>query len=156
GLTFVAVTLVAQIRNPGADQGIATFTTPTAVQFGTVLLIAALLSAPWPSLVPPAFLLGFCGIAGMLYAVVVTRRLRRQDIYSPVLDDWLWYAALPLIANTVLLAAAILLPGSPEAALFIIGGVMLLLLVLGIRNAWDIVTYIAIERLPGSNKQNER
>jgi hypothetical protein len=156
GLTFVAVTLIAETRQRASGQGIAAFTTPTAVEFGTVLLISAVLSAPWSSFVPPAVLLGLCGLIGMLYAVVVMRRQRRFDDYTPVLEDWLRYAALPLVANTALLVAAILLPGNPEAALFVIGGVMVLLLFLGISNAWDIVTYIAVEQMGHSNEEIER
>ena len=37
-----------------------------------------------------------------------------------------------------------LLPGSPAPALFAIAAVMLLLLFLGIRNAWDQVTWVAV------------
>ena len=35
-----------------------------------------------------------------------------------------------------------LLPGHPGSALFVIGGVVLTLLLIGIRNAWDTVTYV--------------
>jgi hypothetical protein len=154
GLTFVAVTLAAGYRRPGASRGIAAFNTPTVVHFGTVLLVAAVLSAPWPALSPAALLLGLCGLAGVLYAAIVVRRLRRleQDLYTTVLEDWLWYAACPLVAYSALLAAAILLPGSPIPALFGIGAVMVLLLFMGIRNAWDIVTYVAVG---GFNQQDE-
>ena len=154
GLTFVAVTLVAGYRRPGASRGIAAFNTPTVVHFGTVLLVAAVLSAPWSALSPAALLLGLCGLAGVLYAAIVVRRLRRleQGLYTTVLEDWLWYAVCPLVAYSALLAAAILLPGSPVPALFGIGAVMVLLLFMGIRNTWDIVTYVAVG---GFNQQDE-
>jgi hypothetical protein len=154
GLTFVAVTLVTGYRRPGASRGIAAFNTPTVVHFGTVLFVAAVLSAPWPALSPAALLLGLCGLAGVLYAAIVVRRLRRleQGLYTTVLEDWLWYAVCPLVAYSALLAAAILLPGSPVPALFGIGAVMVLLLFMGIRNAWDIVTYVAVG---GFNQQDE-
>src|SRR5689334_18765332 len=90
GLTFVAVTLAAETRRRGAGQGIAAFNTPTIVQFGVVLFVSAVLSAPWPELVQPAFVLGLCGFAGVIYTMIVTRRLRSFNDYEPVLEDWLW------------------------------------------------------------------
>lgn len=148
GLTFVAVSLTAEVRLSHADRGIAAYNTPTVAQFGAVLLVSAVVSAPWAALVPPAMLIGLVGLAGVIYSAIIIRRQRQMDDYTPVLEDWLWYAACPLVAYAVLLVAAILLPGSPDAAMFLTGGVAVLLMFLGIRNAWDIVTFIAIERLP--------
>jgi hypothetical protein len=147
GLTFVVITLTAQIQQGAANQGISAFTTPTVVHFAVTLLIASLLSAPWPTLAPPAILLGLCGFAGLLYTAIVIRRQLRMEDYQPVVEDWLSYAAGPFLAFAALLVAAILLPGNPVVALFIIGGVMALLLFLGIHNAWDVTTFIVVERI---------
>lgn len=147
GLTFVVITLVAGDRTHSSGMGIATFTTPTVVHFSAVLLIAAILSAPWAALLPAALMLGLCGLAGMVYAAIVVRRLRRMDGYAPVREDWLWYGMLPFVAYAALVVAAILLPGNPTQVLFGVGAVMVLLLFIGIHNAWDTVTYIAIEFL---------
>ena len=46
----------------------------------------------------------------------------------------------------MLLVAAINVPRHPSPALFVIAGTALLLLLIGIHNAWDTVTYIAVER----------
>lgn len=43
--------------------------------------------------------------------------------------------------------ATILLQRNPVPVLFLIGGAALLLLFIGIHNAWDTVTYLALERL---------
>jgi hypothetical protein len=155
GLTFVVITLVAQIRQRDNGQGIAAFTTPTIVHFGSALFVSALLSVPWPALAPPALLLVVCGLAGILYTALVVRRLHRVETYAPVLEDWLWYGTCPLVAYAALLAAALLLPGNPVAALFVVGGVVIFLLFLGIRNAWDVVTFLVVERLAQQDGQNE-
>ena len=52
---------------------------------------------------------------------------------------------MPLISYTALVVAAILLPIYPERVLFSIVAVTMLLLFMGIHNAWDVVTYMAIE-----------
>ncbi len=70
--------------------------------------------------------------------------------YQLVRSDWLWYTLLPLVSYTALIVAAILLPSHPALALFIIAAVPVLLLFIGIRNAWDVVTYMAIERASAS------
>jgi len=155
-LTFIAITLTARIRLPGVERGIAAFNTPTVVHFGVTLFLAAVLSAPWPTLAPLAFVLGLCGLAGALYSAIVVQRQRRLDRYTLVLEDWLWYTLCPLIAFLALVAAAILLPGSAAPALFLIGGVMALLLFNGIRNAWDLVTFIVVARLPEQDERNEQ
>ena len=158
GLTFVAVTLIGEGRVRGAQLGIDAFNTPTVVHFGVVLFVASLFSAPWNSLLPPAIILGICGLAGILYSCLVARRhlrVSRSEIYKPVFEDWLWYVACPFIAYAALVPPALLLPGSPAVALFVLGAVMVVLLFLGIHNAWDLVTYIAIERPTQQDEQSK-
>lgn len=157
GLTFIVITLFPGFRAQGDDgQGIAAFTTPTVVHFGMVLFVSAVLSVPWPALWPAAVLLGLTGLAGVLYTVIVMRRQRRFEAYTPVREDWLRYVICPFVAYAAMLAAAVLLPGSSVAALFIIGGALLLLLFLAISNAWDIVTYIVIQRFTPQTEGNEQ
>lgn len=155
GLTFVAVTLIAGRQDQASGPGIAAFTTPTVLQFGAVLFFAAVLSAPWQTLSSPAFALGLAGLGGVLYTAIVIRRQRRLESYRPVAEDWLWYVGGPLVAYVALIAGAILLVGNPVPALFIIGGVMALLMFIGIRNAWDIVTYIVILPVTQPGGQDE-
>jgi hypothetical protein len=85
--------------------------------FGLVLLVAAVLSAPWQALWMVGALLGLCGLGGATYAFIVVRRVRRQSDYRPVLEDWLF---------------------------------------VGIHNAWDNVTFIAIELSQRENTRQEK
>src|SRR5215472_12673583 len=142
GLLFVVASLIAGVRVSAPGEAFATFNTPNVVHFAAALLIAALLSAPWPALWPVGLLLGLSGLGGMIYVLIVMRRARRQTHYQPVLEDWLWHTVFPLVSYAALLVAAILLPGYPVPALFIIAAGTLLLLFIGIHNAWDNVTYI--------------
>ena len=151
GLQFVVIALIADARTQGAaraqqsnDQSIAAFGTPTIVHFCSVLLVSAILSAPWHGLSSVALTLGVCGLVGVVYGVIVVRRARRQSGYRPVWEDWLWHAVLPLIAYALILISAIVLRSYPQRALFVIGATALLLLFIGIHNAWDTVTYIAV------------
>ena len=82
----------------------------------------------------------------MSYVLIVLWEVRHRLVgYQLVLSDWLWYTLLPLLSYTALVVAAILLPIYPGPVLFLIAAVTLLLLFMGIHNAWDVVTYMAIE-----------
>ena len=150
GLLFVVSTLIAGNQDRDWSGETATYGTPTVVHFSVVLLVSILLSAPWQSLAQIAMILGLTGLAGLAYAVVVVmrfaRRARRQDVDPTPWGDWLWYVVIPPVAYTALVIAAIMLPGNPVPALFGSGAAMVLLLFDGIRNAWDTVVYVAIER----------
>jgi hypothetical protein len=155
GLTFVVVTLVAQLRvRPSSpSSGMRVFNTQNVFHFGATLLIAAILSAPWQALWTASLLLGLTGLGGVVYVLIVLWEMHhRLTGYRLVLEDWLWYAVLPLVSYTALVVAAIMLPGNPVPTLFIIAVVPVLLLFIGIHNAWDVVTYMTIER---SQPQNE-
>ncbi len=157
GLTFVTITLLAGVRGrvSVASEASATFNTPNVVHFGAALLIAALLSAPWQALWPVSLLLGLAGLVGVSYVLIVLRRVLRQTDYQPVLEDWLGHTVLPLVSYTALVVAALVLPGQPAPALFVIAAAMLLLLFIGIHNTWDNMTYIAIELIPPQNKSQD-
>jgi hypothetical protein len=146
GLNFVVVALGAEGRTIGGQAEIAAFGTPTIMHFSGVLLVAAIISSPWRSLNGPALCLVTAGLAGLCYSAIVVRRARRQTGYAPVLEDWIWHAALPLAAYAILLVGAIALRWRPAAALFDVALAELLLLYIGIHNAWDAVTFIAVER----------
>jgi hypothetical protein len=145
GLQFVVMALIADSRVQGSDEAVNAFGTPTVVHFCVVLLVAATLSAPWPTLMGPDLVIGATGVAGLAYVGLVTRRARRQTYYRPVLEDWLWHTCLPAVAYLVLFVAAIALGRATRTALFLIGGSALLLLFVGIHNAWDSVAYVAIQ-----------
>jgi hypothetical protein len=72
--------------------------------------------------------------------------MRRVPGYQTPLRDWLWYVAVPLSAHIVLIVAAVTLPANPALVLYLIAVVMVVLLFTGIRNAWDLVTFLAVER----------
>lgn len=158
GLMFVVITLVmgrqARVSTPGS--GIAIFSTPNVVHFGSALLIAALLSAPWQVLWPVCLLVGLVGFGGVVYVLVLFwRTLRRQVNYEPVLEDWLWHMALPFVSYAALVAGALLFPVWPVLALFIIAVTSVLFLFIGIHNAWDSVTYMTISFAQSQDKSQE-
>jgi hypothetical protein len=88
-----------------------------------------------------ATLWGLLGLAGTTYSVLVAWRVRRQTVYRPVLEDWSFHVLLPLVAYATLALTALAAPLHVRGALFGVGAAALLLLFIGIHNAWDTVSY---------------
>ena len=146
GLQFVVIALGAEARTLGGGAELSAFGTPTIVHFCAALFISAIVSAPWQSLISPGVTLGAAGAGGLVYTVIVITRARQQKGYAPVLEDWIWHAILPPLAYAALLVAAVIFPWQPRPCLFTIAAASLLLLFIGILNAWDAVTYLAVKR----------
>ena len=117
--------------------------------------MAASLSAPWQSYTSLSLVLGLIGLGNLIYLGLVIRMMRRVPDYQTPLHDWLWYAALPLLAHLLLVGAAITLPANPAQALFFVAAVMIGLLFCGIRNAWDLVTFVVVDRYHSETKDRE-
>lgn len=142
GVQFVVIALVANLRRRTSLESISAFGTPTVVHLGAALLVSATMSAPWPGLRATSVALGLCGLSGMAYVASVIRRARRQTAYKPVQEDWFWHAIVPGSVYAALAMAAILLRRTPQGALFGVGGALLGLLLVGVHNAWDTVTFM--------------
>ena len=140
GLQFVVMTLIAE-NPPRSPDGGATFATPQVMHFSSVLLLSAVLRAPWASIAPVAALWGLVGAAGTIYSVIVARRVRRQTYYRPVFEDWSFHVLVPLAAYAMLAVCAEAALFHTRGALFGVGAAALLLLFSGIHNAWDTVAY---------------
>jgi hypothetical protein len=144
GLQFVVMALIKDLRHTASEQTIAAFGTPTVVHFSIALLTAAILTAPWPALWQASVTLGLAGTISFVYELIVFFRARRQTTYKPFLEDWIWHVVLPLVAYGMLAISAFLLSGRRGAAPFGVAAAVLLLLFIGIHNAWDTVTYMTV------------
>jgi hypothetical protein len=67
--------------------------------------------------------------------------MRRQAAYKPQFEDWLFHVLLPIAAYAILILSAIAAPSHTHEALLGVGASTLLLLFIGIHNAWDGVAY---------------
>ena len=149
GLQFVVMTLVAANPPKGVAEGSAAFSTPTIVHFSSVLLLSALLRIPWQALSSITLLWGLVGLSGVLYTLVVARRMHVQSVYQPVFEDWLFHALLPLAGYALLGISAFAALSYEREALLGVGAGALVLLFIGIHNAWDAVAYHVTVNLMG-------
>src|SRR5712691_1009210 len=74
GMQFVVIALIAESKARATPRQLDAFSTPTIVHFAAVLLISALLSAPWHGLSGVSITLGACGVTGVIYGGIVVRR----------------------------------------------------------------------------------
>jgi hypothetical protein len=142
GLTFVVIALIRDASRI-STRGLNTYVTPTIVHFGGVLALAAFFSMPHqhPSTISLGLAVG--GLGGLLYSVLLARRMPRvPSDYVPVREDWIFNVILPMLLYGCLLLAAWLIWLWPEATLYGVALAALILLFIGIRNAWDIAVWM--------------
>ncbi len=146
GLQFVVIALRTEAVSEAGEPAVRAFATPNVLHFCGVLLVAALLSMPRQAATTLALCLGATGIAGLVLSAWVVIQARRQSAYAPVLSDWIWHVALPVVAYASLAGAAGAMLRRPEVALDLVAAASLLLLFIGIHNAWDSAVWIAAKR----------
>src|SRR6476659_1729384 len=142
GLQFVVLTLISERTRMRAPEASDAFATPSVVHFAVVLLVSAVLSAPWHTLGVVSVVAGLMGVAGIIYTLIVARRMKTQKAYKPVLEDWSFHALFPLLAYAMLVISGYVAMHNTRRALFLIVDATLLFLFVGIHNAWDSVTYV--------------
>ncbi|HUY95133.1 MAG TPA: hypothetical protein VMU71_07530 [Terracidiphilus sp.] len=150
GLQFVVLTLLSSLSRRVSMQGANVYSTPTIIHFTTVLLLSAFMVAPMGSLgayyaIHSVITLG--GLAGFVYSLNNARHMRHAG-YKPQKEDWLCYAILPLAAYALLAVSAggVFSIRLTDAGLYGIALATIILLVIGIHNAWDTVTWHVFDR----------
>lgn len=150
GLQFVVMTLIAEKPSPAIAEAGPVFSTPTIVHFSATLLVSALLRVPWGTVTAAAFACGTVGLCGLIYVLLLVRRIAKQTAYRPDAEDWSFHILLPLLAYVLLILTPLPSLAYERETLFGIGAGVLLLLFVGIHNAWDAVSYqVFVVRKPG-------
>jgi hypothetical protein len=163
GLTFIVITISADRNDRGGGDaaakrrlaGLRAFISPTVAHFTASLWISAALNVPGQTALSLRVCLAVAGIVGAVYCGRVIYWMERtfsDSQYTPFLEDWVWNAILPVLGYLSLLGAAWSLPAHPVPSLYVVGGVALLLLLIGIHNAWDVVAWITTERHARKNR----
>jgi hypothetical protein len=146
GLTFVVIALIRDTHRVRTT-GLRGFVTPTIVHFGGVLALAAFLSVPHQGPLSLSVGFGAAGLAGVIYGGVIARYIGGPGSeYTPVREDWIFNVIVPTLAYGCLLVMAFLVWSRPAQTLYCVAGLTLLLLFVGIRNAWDIAIWMTLSR----------
>jgi len=151
GLLFVVVTLTSGGDAERLSRGQRLFMTPTALAFALTLAVSAVALAPGLPRAASAALIGAMAAGSFLNGVSVCVGLRemRSGGDAPHWSDFYMYGLAPAAVDGCLVAAALAagigLPGAAHA----LAALLMARLMVALRNAWDLVTWIAPRR-PGS------
>ena len=145
GLLFIVATLTSRQSSPGSEQGVRNFTTPTMFHLALVLVISALALAPGAEIDSASLVMTACVFVGIVYAITVAVRIAKLPTHTHWSDVW-FYGAAPVAAYVVLGAAAAAAWERIPHAAYAVGLALLVLLLVAIRNAWDLVTWLAPRR----------
>jgi hypothetical protein len=146
GLTFVVIALVRDAQRV-APFGLSVFVTPTIVHFSGVLALAAYLSMPHLHVATLSAGFAAGGLAGLAYSAFITAHMpRRGSEYTPVREDWIFNVILPALAYGCLLVMAVLVWRWVSQSLYVVAALSLLMLFVGIHNAWDIAVWMTVNK----------
>ncbi|HLI64808.1 MAG TPA: hypothetical protein VKU90_00470 [Caulobacteraceae bacterium] len=154
GLLFVVVTLTSNVDRTAALRGSRLYMMPTVFHFAIVLTVSAVAVAPGVTPALSAIVLGLLALAGVANGVVTCVGIRRGVTGASEprhwSDIWFYGVAAPVV-DLGLLVAAVGLWREAAWAVSAVAVLLLVQLILGIRNAWDLVTFLAPGRSgPGS------
>src|SRR5277367_4840968 len=141
GLLFVAASVGSSVwERPAA---LRVFLSATVVHFSSILVISLCIMAPLRSVAVYGLVFAVGGLFGVVYCFLVIRDTVRDGLSKSIeLEDRAWYAALPVVGYVLMLGAGIAVAMGFEAGAMLLAISVGLLLVAGIRNAWDITVWI--------------
>ena len=148
GLMFVVIALGSERRTSRDTMAVHAFASPTLVHFGVVLLMSTLMVVPRLSLLVLHVAVVGAAVWGLTFVGRALVLGRRQRSYAPVRSDWVWHVVLPGIAYVHLFFAGFALGHAFDEAFYGVAITSLVLLFIGIHNAWDSAVWMAIEGVP--------
>jgi hypothetical protein len=149
GLMFVAASIGASVFSEANRNGLQAFISPTVVHFASALFVCIIVTIPSQTWLTLGVLLTVGGAAGLAYAGRVWVQMFVRRSFSVDWIDRFFYAMFPVVGYLLVFAAGVMLllrtPWSSDVA----AAALVTLLFAGIRNAWDMTTWIMM-RLPTS------
>ncbi len=118
------------------------FLTPTVIHMATVMFGCALAVVPSLERISFGVMFGLGGLIGLIYSCAIGLNVKRRRAIDA--EDRIWYAALPILGYAAVAAAALLVLWRKPAGLEILAAALVLLLAVGIRNAWDMILFFVL------------
>jgi multisubunit Na+/H+ antiporter MnhG subunit len=141
-LLFVAVSLGAGFLSNRKTDATRAFFSPVVVHFSAVFFLSAIALVPGHRPVFFAIVITLCALTGLCFALFATIQLLRHD-WTRYKEDHIAYGLLPTICYAGLLVAAAMIWMENEFAVDVVAGALLVLLLVNVRNAWDLTLSMA-------------
>ena len=149
GLLFIVATLSAGRDPEQMHRGSAVYTTPTVYNLAVVLVLSAMAMAPGIGAITAGLVLGGCGLVGLWYCGWIGLRINHLEVGEPPhWTDFWFYSAAPFAVYLGLTTSAALVWLDGPLAPGWIAAMLMLMLLSAIRNAWDLVTWLAPRAKP--------
>ncbi len=138
GLMFVALSVGSRVISPKDLPALRVYVSPTVVHFLYVLATSAVVMFPTLPRALMATVLVVAGLASCGRALIGLPVMRRSHLD---IHDWVWYLLVPSVSYLLFVGTGIGLLLRVDQAAGGLAVATLLLLVAGIRNAWDLVIF---------------
>jgi hypothetical protein len=136
-LLFVAISLSVGYLTQERAGSTRLFMSPVVIHFASVFFVSAVSLVPSHQPLFFACVIGATAVVGLIVSAAVTVQVVRTDLTNEVID-YLAYGLLPAVGYAALLIAATMIGTDKGLGLDLLGGGLLLLLIVNIRNAWDL------------------
>lgn len=136
-LLFVAVSLGAGFLSESRADATRAFFSPVVIHFSAVFYLSAIALVPGHRTLFFTVVIGGCALAGLAVSLFTTIQLMRHD-WTNYKEDHLAYGLLPTISYAALLLAAEMVWTENGFAVDVLAGALLVLLLVNVRNAWDL------------------
>jgi hypothetical protein len=138
GLLFIAVSLGVGFLTEERAAATRTFYSPIIIHFACVFFISAIDMVPAHRSSFFAVLIGATALVGAAISAFITVELIRRE-WTRYVRDYFAYGLLPAIGYLALFVAAVTIYKELDIALDVLAGALLLLLLINIRNTWDLM-----------------
>jgi hypothetical protein len=146
-LLFVAASIGTGYISADRGSPTHTFTTPVVFHYTYVLFVCLIALIPSNTDTSLALIVGITAATAFAYSIFILMRVLRSSITD--IDDRIGYGASPPAAYAATLAAAIFIFEHSAIGPPLLAGALMLLLVVNIRNAWDLTVFFAQRRNDG-------
>ena len=140
-LLFVAASILANVFTAETADGTRTFMSPVVFHYTNILFLSLIALVPEQTPTTFSLVIAVATLGSLAYSIFVAVRVFRHSISD--LPDRLAYGCAPVVAYSAGLVAAWLVFQRSEAGLNVLAGAALLLLVVNMRNAWDLMLSLA-------------
>jgi len=143
-LLFVAASIGAGYLSAARGSPTRTFTSPIVFHYTYVLFLSLMALVPVNTDTSQAIILGVTAAVGLVYSAFILAGVLRSSAAD--IDDRLGYGASPLAAYAAALAASVFIFERSPVGPPLLAGALVLLLLVNIRNAWDLTVFFAQRR----------
>ena len=139
GSMFVVASIGTGLLTPERAANSRLFVNPIVVHLSIVLLGCALTMVPSLDWIWFGILFGLIGLPGFVYSAWIAWHVRRRRDLDVI--DKIWYSGIPMLAYALMIASVAIGALRIHGSLEVLACAFSLLMVSGIRNAWDLIIF---------------